>query len=93
MNDPTGWTPTDEMVEWAYASAAFTNAGEDPRAVFRRWLRGRLADAWDEGHQRRRRRGPDCCLCEAWDEGECGCGEYGTGQLVSLGDNPYRSMT
>lgn len=49
--DPTGWVPTDEMVEWAWANATFTNAGEDPRVVFRRWLNMRLAAAWDEGRQ------------------------------------------
>lgn len=47
--DPGPWTPTDAMVEWAYANAAYTNAGEDPRVAFQRWLNMRLAAAWDDG--------------------------------------------
>jgi hypothetical protein len=48
------------------------------------------AEAWDEGHKTRWRRGMDECICSAWSSSECGCGLYGTGELLSLGDNPYR---
>ena len=50
-----------------------------------------LAEAWDAGHLTRWRRGPDGCQCGAWHSGECGCGKYGTGQLLSLADNPHRA--
>jgi len=52
-----------------------------------------LIAAWDEGHRKRQRRGPDDCQCAAWSEGECACGRYGSGPLVSLADNPYRETT
>ena len=54
------------------------------------WLREAKAEAWDEGHLTRRLRGPDACRCSAHSEGECGCGLYGTGELLSLAKNPYR---
>jgi len=31
---------------------------------------------------------PDGCRCNAWSEGECGCGLYGSGRRVSV--DPYR---
>ena len=46
-------------------------------------------EAWDEGHKVRKRRGKDGCKCHAWSPGECGCGLYGTGALISLAENPY----
>lgn len=49
-----------------------------------------LAKAWEEGHKTRWRRGWDDCQCSAWSSSECACGRYGTGELLSLGDNPYR---
>ena len=49
-----------------------------------------LAQGWDEGHRHRWRRGPDDCFCGAWSSIECACGKYGTGELLSLKDNPYR---
>lgn len=49
------------------------------------------AKAWGEGHRARWRRGPDECRCSAWSSSECACGEYGTGALLSLADNPYRT--
>lgn len=51
-----------------------------------------LADAWDEGHKTLWRRGPDGCQCGAWSSGECACGEYGNGELLSLKSNPYRNL-
>ena len=50
----------------------------------------KLAEAWDEGHRHPQRRGPDDCQCGAYYVGECACGEYGCGPLLSLADNPYR---
>lgn len=48
------------------------------------------AEAWDEGHQHRwKRDANDGCRCGAWSSNECGCGKYGTGELLSLSDNPY----
>ena len=47
------------------------------------------ADLWDEGHRTRVQRGPDGCTCNAWNEDECACGEYGTGPIVT--PNPYRA--
>lgn len=54
-----------------------------------RWLTRKLARAWAEGHQHRQRRGKDKCKCGAWSKGECACGRYGNGPLLSLEDNPY----
>ena len=49
------------------------------------------AEAWDEGHVAYQRRdGDDGCSCGAWSGGECLCGLYGTGTLLSVNDNPYR---
>ncbi|MGV8972234.1 MAG: hypothetical protein ACOH10_07915 [Rhodoglobus sp.] len=48
-----------------------------------------IATAWEAGHQHPWRRGPDDCKCGAWSRNECGCGKYGTGELLSLADNPY----
>lgn len=48
------------------------------------------AEAWDAGHKTRWRRGPDSCHCEAWSRSECACGKYGTGELLSLKENPHR---
>ena len=47
------------------------------------------ADIWDQGHQTRVQRGPDECTCNAWNEGECACGNYGTGPIST--PNPYRN--
>lgn len=54
-------------------------------------IRAALAEAWDKGHKTRWRRGPDNCRCSAWSSSECGCGEYGNGELLSLQQNPYRT--
>lgn len=54
-------------------------------------LREALAAAWDEGHRHNWKRDPDDgCRCGAWASFECGCGKYGSGELLSLSDNPYR---
>ena len=60
-------------------------------AEFDRWLASERAEAWDEGHVAyQRRNGDDGCSCGAWSGGECLCGLYGTGTLLSVKDNPYR---
>ena len=46
-----------------------------------------LAEAWWAGHMTYRRLGPDNCHCSAWNESECGCGEYGSNVITP---NPYR---
>lgn len=55
--------------------------------------RASLADAWEAGHVTRWRRGPDECQCCAYSAGECACGKYGTGELLSLAQNPYRDAS
>ena len=78
-----------ELTERAEAARnEYANLVSGP--VFDRWLVQVKAEAWDEGHRHRQRRGPDDCPCGAWYEGECACGQYGTGDLLSLADNPYR---
>ena len=52
-------------------------------------LRAENAIAWATGHSHPWRRGPDECRCGAWAKIECACGRYGTGELLSLADNPY----
>ena len=54
-----------------------------------RWTDEDMARAWDEGHRTRQIRELDDCRCGAYYEGECGCGKYGTGRIVT--PNPYRS--
>jgi len=63
---------------------------EKSNAEFDRWLAGVKAEAWDEGHLHYQKLGPDKCVCWAWSESECACGEFGTGAVVSLSENPYR---
>ena len=50
-----------------------------------------LAKAWDAGHLTSWKRGPSGCKCGAWSDGECACGLYGTGEVLSLAANPYRT--
>lgn len=64
-------------------------AADRAGAQFDRFLNREKADAWMEGHKTRQVRGPDSCHCYAWSEGECGCGRYGTGPLLTK--NPYES--
>ena len=61
------------------------------KAGFAAGSRASAAKAWDEGHRHRWRRDPDDgCMCGAWASIECACGKYGSGELLSLSDNPYR---
>lgn len=90
------------MAEWTTKEVRFwvsVGGGRSPAArdallcLFDEWLTGVKAQAWDEGHRHRWRRGSDDCRCDAWSSIECACGLYGTGELLSLGDNPYRTGT
>ena len=64
------------------------------RADFAIWLaehdRKVSEKAWDDGHVTPQRRGPDECECFAYSSGECACGLFGTGPLLSSAENPYR---
>jgi hypothetical protein len=60
---------------------------------FDAWLDSVKAYAWQEGHLHDRRLGPDECVCWAWSPGECGCGKFGNGEVLSLHDNPYLGET
>ena len=66
-------------------------SARDLARAYDRWLGEIRADAWDEGHKTRWRRGPDDCHCAAWSSSECACGKYGIGELLSIHDNPYRA--
>jgi len=85
-------TPTTEQVRWQYTREEPPRVGtvSEKTAEFDRWLAAEKAKAWEEGHRHRQRLGPDDCACGAWYEGECACGQYGTGDLLSLADNPHR---
>jgi hypothetical protein len=89
------YTPTVEEVREDYRNGVWNDGlgiwGDSVAEVFDRWLAGVRAEAWDEGHKHRQRLGADDCHCAAWSEGECACGLYGTGPLLSLTDNPYRA--
>lgn len=50
-------------------------------------LKPLLAEVWMEGHTTYQEREQDDCRCGAWYEGECGCGEYGQGKIITT--NPY----
>ena len=79
------------LYNWQHTPTYTVPKGE---AEFDRWLaeytRQVQAEAWDAGHKTRWRRGLDECQCGAWSRNECGCGLYGTGELLSLADNPHR---
>lgn len=84
-------TTTQEVREAYQASddgVDFTRRFNERGDEFDRWLSGVLADAWDEGHRTYQKREPDECYCSAWSEGECACGLYGTGKIIT--PNPYR---
>ena len=67
------------------ASGLVVTAAEHDRQVAEK--------AWRKGHLTNWRRGPDNCHCAAYSAGECACGEYGTGKILSLDDNPYALST
>ena len=58
------------------------------RKMVNRWLEQVKAEAWDEGHRTPQIREPHDCRCGAWYEGECACGLFGTGEIIT--PNPYR---
>jgi len=84
------WTPTTEVIRDAVTFPR-ERLGE-PRpikaAAFDRWLEQVKAEAWDEGHRTPQVREAHDCQCGAWYEGECACGRFGTGKLIT--PNPYR---
>jgi hypothetical protein len=87
------YTPPTHRVRDGYVRGlrlAFVASAGEHVEEFDRWLADVLSAAWDKGHKTRHRRGPDKCRCSARSAGECGCGRYGTGELLSLKDNPYR---
>jgi hypothetical protein len=96
-----GYTPGTENIRncYIYSNEQYDGSLLIPvstsSAEFDRWLAAHDAEvasaAWDKGHKTRHRRGPDKCRCSAWSAGECACGRYGTGELLSLKDNPYRT--
>ena len=47
------------------------------------------ADIWDQGYRAGFSDGPFICACNAWNEGECACGNYGNGETPE--PNPYRA--
>ena len=95
------YTPTTEQVRGHYAwkseSIAAVSAYVAGCEQFDRWLvehdRQVAEKAWRRGHLTNWRRGPDNCHCAAYSAGECACGEYGTGKILSLDDNPYALST
>ena len=46
------------------------------------------ADIWDEGYAAAEWNAEEVCKCAAWNEGECGCGNYGNGHRIKR--NPYK---
>ena len=46
------------------------------------------ADIWDEGYAAAEWNAEEVCKCAAWNEDECGCGNYGNGHRIKR--NPYK---
>ena len=46
------------------------------------------ADIWDEGYEAGEWNAEEVCKCAAWNEDECGCGNYGNGHRIKR--NPYK---
>ena len=46
------------------------------------------ADIWDEGYTAAEWNAEEVCKCAAWNEDECGCGNYGNGHRTKR--NPYK---
>lgn len=88
----TEYIPTTERVKDSYVWFRDEVTAYAARVEFDRWLNQVKSEAWEEGHLHRwNRHWNDGCICEAWSSSECGCGKYGTGELLSLKDNPYSS--
>ena len=62
---------------------------DEYRALARAALEAVAADIWDHGYQAGFSDGPFICACNAWNEGECACGNYGNGETPE--PNPYRA--
>jgi hypothetical protein len=88
------YTPSTAMIREHVAWIWSRGSEEESQAfaMFDRWLTRHDAEVWDKGHKTPWRRGPDACTCGAWSVGECGCGERGNGELLSLADNPYHTI-
>ena len=46
------------------------------------------ADIWHEGYAAAEWNAEEVCKCAAWNEDECGCGNYGNGHRIKR--NPYK---
>ena len=60
----------------------------DPRLSMRTALEVVAADIWHEGYAAAEWNAEEVCKCAAWNEGECGCGNYGNGHRIKR--NPYK---
>lgn len=52
------------------------------------WMRAVKAQIWDEGYAAAEWNAEEVCKCAAWNEDECGCGNYGNGHRIKR--NPYK---
>lgn len=59
------------------------------RMYARAALEATAAHIWDQGYRAGFSDGPFICACNAWNEGECACGNYGNGETPY--PNPYRA--
>ena len=46
------------------------------------------ADIWEDGYAAAEWNAEEVCKCAAWNEDECGCGNYGNGHRIKR--NPYK---
>ena len=58
------------------------------RMYARAALEAVAADIWDEGYAAAEWNAEEVCKCAAWNEDECGCGNYGNGHRIKR--NPYK---
>ena len=61
---------------------------DEYRALARAALEAVAADIWDEGYAAAEWNAEEVCKCAAWNEDECGCGNYGNGHRIKR--NPYK---
>ena len=61
---------------------------DEYRALARAVLEAVAADIWDEGYTAAEWNAEEVCKCAAWNEDECGCGNYGNGHRTKR--NPYK---
>ena len=89
MSDLTARLRYETIPGNPYQHADLTRVMADAADEIER-LTANLAAAWEAGHREPWKREMDACRCGAWHTGECGCGLYGTGKLISLDANPYK---